>query len=194
MAPWPARKRNRLVISPRGLIADRGTVRVEIETGDQAVLVLSVGFPSDREMTRAGCTKRRGARLEIAPHQASRLFLQDARRGAWPRPQDVAAACPTSLPEPLHRPAMTKRTAVPTLGTRSALRAALRPTNSRPSSTASIARTSCAPRGHGDAGGGHNPCPSTRAPRTCWKIVTTMRMRAKEEDPRGRARDLVTAR
>ena len=34
------------------------------------MLVLSPGLPSDPEMALAGCAKRRGARLEGAPHQA----------------------------------------------------------------------------------------------------------------------------
>jgi hypothetical protein len=55
--------------------------------------VTTIAFPSDPEITRAGCAKRRGARSSChAP--SSRRALQDARRGAWPCPQDVPAARP----------------------------------------------------------------------------------------------------
>jgi|SRR5271157_213169 len=46
------------------------TVRVEIETGDRAVPVLSPGFPSDPETALAGPANRRGPRLEVARDQA----------------------------------------------------------------------------------------------------------------------------
>jgi len=119
-------------------------VPVEIGTREQSVLVLSLGFPSDPEMTRAGCAKRRGARLEGALHQAPKAVgktLQEVRAldlTMWLLP-------PAPLPEPVHEPAMTRSRALPTVGTRSALRGALSQANSRPSSTLSSDRTSCAP-------------------------------------------------
>ena len=73
---------------------------------------------------------------------------------------------PGSLPEPVHEAAMTRRTGVPTLGTRSALRVALGHAKSLPTSWPSIDRTPCAPRAHGDAGAGRNLCPATRGSRT----------------------------
>ena len=132
----------------------RSSVRVGIRTREQAVLVLSPGFPSDPEMALAGCAKRRGARLEACSARSIAAGWQDARRGARSRPQDVATAGPPSLSEPVHEPAMAWPTAAPTVGTRSALRAALRPANSLPSRSPSIDRTSCAPRARCVSGSG----------------------------------------
>jgi hypothetical protein len=83
---------------------------------------------------------------------------------------------------------MTRPTAAPTVGTRSALRAALRPANSLPSSTPAIDRTSCALRAHCDAGAGHTSSPATRAPRISRTIVASMSMRSRRRDPRRRPR------
>ena len=114
---------------------------------------LSPGFPSDPE---SGCAKRRGARSSV-PRIKLAAVWQDARRGARPRPHDVAAAPPRSLPEPVHEPAMTRPTAVPTVRTRSALRAALlRPTPGLRARLRSIAHRAlrvhgaCLDRGRGE--------------------------------------------
>ena len=69
-----------------------------------------------------------------------------SRRGCWSL---------TSLPEPGHEPAKTKLSAAPSDGTRSGLRAALRPANSVASRAPSIDRRSCARRAHVDGGAGH---------------------------------------
>jgi len=81
---------------------------------------------------------------------------------------------------------------MPRVCTRSALRTALRPANSLPTSWPSIDRTACAPRAHGDAGARRNLCPATRGPRTSWTIVASVKMRSRRRDPRGRARDRAT--
>jgi len=65
---------------------------------------------------------------------------------------------------PVHEPAMNRLTAAPTVGTRAALRSALRQANSLPATWPSIDCTSCAPRAHGDAGAGHTPSPASRRP------------------------------
>jgi len=82
------------------------------------------------------------ARLE---GRSQRCRASSSGRGCCP---------PSSLPEPVHEPAMTRPTAAPSVGTGSGLRAALRQANSRPSSTLSIDRTSCAPRARCVSGSG----------------------------------------
>jgi len=154
---------DRLVIFPRRLIADRGImVRVENGACDEAERVSPwASRPTLRRVREAPrCAPR------ACPAPSSLLVLKGAGRGARPRPQDVSAAPPTSLPELVHEPAMTKSTAVPTMGTRSTLRAALCQVNSLATSWPSIDRTSCAPRAHGDAGARRNLRPATRGPRT----------------------------
>jgi len=69
-------KRDHLVIFRRpGARWDRISARVEIGAGDQAEPVITIGFPSDREMTRAGCAKRRGACSQPCPAPRSLLVL-----------------------------------------------------------------------------------------------------------------------
>ena len=86
---------------------DRG--RGEVER------VTTTSFPSDPETG----ARSAAARAQACPAPSSLLVLQDARRGARPRPQDVVAACPTSSPQRVHEPAMTEPTAAPIVGTRS---------------------------------------------------------------------------
>src|SRR5208337_693018 len=83
---------------------DRG--RGEVER------VTTTSFPSDPETG----ARSAAVRAQACPAPSSLLVLQDARSGAWPRPQDVVAACPTSLPEPLHEPAVPRPTAAPNCG------------------------------------------------------------------------------
>ena len=123
-APWQARGRNRHVISPRRLIADRGSWYVSRRV---------------REALRC--------ELKRVPHQAR---CSSCRTLAEVRGLVPGRGCcsPSSLPEPVHEPAMSRLTAVPRAGTRSAPRGALHHANSLPSSTP--VRGACLDRGRGE--------------------------------------------
>jgi hypothetical protein len=123
------------------------------------------GFPSNHEWLSPGA--RSAAVPASAPCNIStgRFAGRSQSCAAWS--YDVAAASPPCCLSPsLSVPSAGRSTAVPTVRSRSALRAALRQANSRTSSTPSIDRASCTLRAHGDADAGRSLCPATGPQRT----------------------------